>query len=192
MTTPSKPAPTFPTNYEWVSSGALQYRPRKCDRDIYRRLCEAYMKMDKAFVHLLRSCKDTWIVSIVLGHTSVHLNIYDPEVVDDPLQPDRSSALGDATFFEVNRLMEFDRMSVARIERTKRRHPMSYNNRILRPQEMKVLDSMQQALQLEAGDAIAQAVEAGPVSNLLQEIRDAEAEEPQINRTPLLAMRQPS
>lgn len=184
---PSKP-PRFPTNYGWVTSEGRNYRPRKCDRTVYRRLCEAFMKMDGDFIHLLRSCPDTWIISIVLGHTSVYMNVYDPAVVDDPRAPQRSQSLADATFFEVNRLMEFERLTVERIEQVKHTHPMFYAARDLKPQDIKVLDSMQQALQ---ADVVTTEV-TERVTDLLKEIREAEAEEPQINRTPLLAQRQSS
>jgi hypothetical protein len=184
MATKSKKNPSFPTNYGWVMSNTHQYGPRNCSQEVYQRLCETLLRVDADFIHLLRQCADRWIVSVVLGRTSVHLNLYDPTVVDDPLAREMSQPanLGNAVFFEVDRHMNFLPVSGERSLRVRHTHPMFYAVRHLRLQDMKMLDSMQASLEGDLGIARA----AQPVSDILEQIRLAEAEEPCLNRTPLL------
>lgn len=182
-----KKPPAFPTNYGWVMSNAHQYRPRTCTRETYLRMCVAFLRTDPDFVHLLRQCTDRWIVSIVLGQTSVYVNLYDVAQVDDPHARTMSqpAVLEQALFLEVDRTINLTRISAERVARVKTTHPMFYAVRHLRPQDMKMLDSMQDSF--EADQGMAQA--SGPVSDILEQIRQAEAEEPIINRTPLLSHR---
>ncbi len=184
MSTRAKKPPAFPTNYGWVMSNAHQYSPRNCSREVYHRLCETILRVDSDFIHLLRQCTDRWIISVVLGHTTMHLNVYDPEQVDDTRSPERSqpASLEQAIFLEVDRHLNLQRISAERIARVKRTHPMFYAVRHLRPQDTKMLDSMQVSLTGDLGVAKA----AGPVNDILAEIRQAQAEPVYINRTPLL------
>jgi hypothetical protein len=183
MSVKAKKHPTFPVNYGWVTSTAPGYRPRNCSAEVQQRLCEIFLRSDSDFVHLLRQCTGSWIVTVVLGKTSVYLNIYDTDVVDDLSLPTRSQSLPEATcFFEVNRLMNLHPISEERQRRVRQRHPMFYAQRTLRQQDIKQLDASELAMTGDIGQAKAEAT----VGNLLEEIREAEQEVPVINRTPLL------
>lgn len=158
----SAPKPLdFAPNYNWVSSETHTYAPRSMKPWTRRRLAEAALRHDKGFLHLLRQCKASWIVGIKLGARTVHICIYDPEVVDDPQRPEysQSAHMADSVFLEVDRALDMQPLHPDRQQRVRTTHPVLYAVRRLRPVEIQFLDE----LQLSLGDTPPTHIPAVPV-----------------------------
>ncbi len=141
-------APTFPENYGWVTSRMHGYKPRDAADDVKQALCEMFLQNDKDFQHLLRQCAATWIVSVVLGKDTVHMNVYDPYLVDHPDQVMTQSAqLTHAQMFEVDRQCTLRPLTPERVQAVHRCHAMVYSARTLKSQEVQALDQYQKRLE---------------------------------------------
>ena len=77
----------FPPNYGWVTNKQDGYSPLELPQELHDQLSQALLLTSKEFNHLLRSCKDHWYVTVLIGKRSVHLEIYEAHVVNNKLHP---------------------------------------------------------------------------------------------------------
>lgn len=135
-------------NTAWVSSQMHLFSPRKVTPAHHYAMALGFLHRDRNFSHLLRQCRDTWLISVVLGKTSAHLNIYLPRNVDavDWRPMSQPSILERASFFEVSKSKIPQRVSDDRIARIRQTHPELYMVRDLTLNEVATLDNHEQIL----------------------------------------------
>lgn len=100
----------FAPNASWMSSKATNYIPRNMS-EVGRRISALYlMRTDDGFKHLLRQCRDKWIVALTVGKRTAHSIIYDHAAFVDKNAFRGSSAIapGQTTVLVVDRLLNMD------------------------------------------------------------------------------------
>lgn len=143
----NKKYPTFPRNHGWVCSGMHNFKPRDVNDATLQMLAETLIKGDKKFEHLLRECKDSWIVSITIGKDTLHIRLYDPKDVDGGTNQVLSTSLNLArtAFIEINRNKDIRKLDVTRIQRVLTTAPFMYAERCLHPDEVRICDVLERA-----------------------------------------------
>lgn len=140
--------PSFPPNYGWLTQHSHSFTPRSLSQETQRAMCETLLRGDKDFLHLLRQCKTSWYIAIVLGADTVHVHVYEPAVVHDPDKSSMSqpSIMEHAQFFQVDRTTCFQPLNEDQIQEVLYTHAMLYSTRCLKPVEIKMLESIETAI----------------------------------------------
>lgn len=135
----------FPPSYDWHS--AHVFVPRVSEGPELDALAQTLLRNDNAFQHLLRQCKKRWIVALTLGAHTATIAIYDPVDVDDPLRKPLSSNLNPAmtSVFETDRYSEMKRLTPERQELVAGARPFLHAERLLKPNEVALLQTLEQA-----------------------------------------------
>ena len=140
--------PEFPVSYDWISNTSRMYAPRGADENTRRVQVEALLRADKQFQHLLRQCRDKWIVAVTIGRHTVQIQIYDPANLHKPREQRLSSSVNllQSTVVQIDRNGIMSSMSRDDIEAAVMTYPMLYADRSLRPQEIAMLDGVETSM----------------------------------------------
>lgn len=142
-------SPRFPVTNAWLTNHTQAYKPRDIKPDTMMALARKLLEEDKPFHHLLRQCKTHWYLSVLVGQTTLSMDIYLDDL-DDPKSTDlvsEASYRKRSVFLKVDRGLHFETVDDVTIQRLRKRIPATYSIRHLRSSEIAVCDTLTHMLE---------------------------------------------
>lgn len=139
-------SPRFPVTNAWLTNHAQAYKPRDISSATMTALARKLLEEDKPFHHLLRQCKTRWYLSVLVGQTTLSMDIY----LDDPKSAgliSEASYRKRSVFLKVNRGLQFETVEAETVQRLRKQIPATYSIRHLRSSEVAVCDTLTQMLE---------------------------------------------
>lgn len=145
----SRTSPRFPVTNAWLTNHVHVYKPRNITPSTMLTLAKKLLETDKPLQQLLRQCKTHWYLSVVIGQTTLLMDIYLDDL-DDPKSDGLVSEAGyrkQAVFLKVNRQLQMEPVDELTVRRLRGRLPATYSTRHLRSSEIAVCDTLTEMLE---------------------------------------------